>query len=263
MGKKVRVMAVDNSIDMCEMLEVLVKSDPLLEWVGYADDGILALEQIGILNPDVILLDIVMPRLNGIAFLKQMVTMYPDNRPKVIILSSVSDQDLIRNVARLGVDYFLVKPVDIALVIKRIKQIAGLTSLPDTDKDSESVSILEEPEEEIETHVARLLFELRVPAYFKGYSYLKDAICMAVRDSNACIPITTTLYTKIAQKHGTTPPVVEAAIRYAIQQTWKRGDTKRLRKLFGPFSDAGKERAPTNSLFIARVAEEIKINPLY
>jgi two-component system response regulator (stage 0 sporulation protein A) len=260
MKEKVRVMAVDNSIDMCEMLEAIIKSDPFLDWVGYAEDGLLALEKIGELDPDVILLDIIMPRLDGVSFLKQLVAVYPEKLPKIIILSAISDQELARDLTRLGVDYYLLKPVDATILINRIKQIAGLSS-PETSKDRGAVP--EAPEKDTEKLVERLLFELRMPAYFKGYSYLKDAICMVIEDADIYTPVTTTLYTKIAEERRTTPPVVEAAIRYAIGQTWKRGDTKRLKKLFGVFSDLSRERVPTNSLFITRLAEEIRVRLSY
>mgnify|MGYP002409439922 FL=1 len=257
MKKKVRVMAIDNNIDICEMLEAVIRSDPDLEWVGYAEDGVLALETISKLNPDVILLDIIMPRLNGVHFLEQLITMYPKEKPKIITLSAIAQQDIIRTLSKLGVDYYLLKPIDATTLINRIKQAAGLNS---AEAYKDQVSALQESGKGIETHVARLLFELRMPTYFKGYSYLKDAICMVVENSDIYAPITVDLYTKIAERQETTPPVVEAAIRYAIRKTWKRGDPVQLKKLFGAFSDLNEERAPTNSLFITRAAEEIKVN---
>lgn len=260
MMKKVRVMAIDNNIDVCEMLEAVIKSDDDLEWAGYAENGVLALEAISNLNPDVILVDIIMPRLDGVSFLEQLITMYPKEKPKIIMLSAVAQQDVVRTLSKLGVDYYLLKPVDAATLITRIKQAAGFNSVQ-TDRNQGSQ--LDEAGKHIEAHVSRLLFELRMPAYFKGYSYLKDAICMVVEDSDIYAPITADLYTRIAERHETTPPVVEAAIRYAIRKTWKRGDPVSLKKLFGAFSDLNDERAPTNSLFITRVAEEIKVNLLY
>ena len=124
MDEKIRVMAIDNSIDVCEMLRDLVNSDPQLEWVGYVEDGLVALDKISNLKPDVILLDIIMPRLNGIAFLKQLRKICPNNKPKIIVLSAIGDQTLIRSLAQLGVDYYLLKPVDASVLINRIKQVA-------------------------------------------------------------------------------------------------------------------------------------------
>jgi len=260
MKKKIRVMAIDNDIDICGMLEAIIRSDHDLEWVGYAEDGVLALEIISDLNPDVILLDIIMPRLDGVAFLEQLIAMHPKEKPKIIMLSAVAQQDIVRNLSKLGIDYYLVKPIDATTLITRIKQAAGPNSVQTLrNQDLE----LHESGKDVEAHVARLLFELRMPAYFKGYSYLKDAICMVVEDCDIHAPITIDLYTRIAKRHDTTPPVVEAAIRYAIRKTWKRGDPAQLKKLFGAFSDLSEERVPTNSLFITRTAEEIKVSLLY
>ena len=260
MKKKIRVMAIDNNIDVCEMLEAVIKSDPDLEWVGYAEDGVLALEAISNLNPDVILLDIIMPRLNGVAFLEQLTTMYLGEKPKIIMLSAVAQQDIIKSLSNLGVDYYLLKPIDTTTLINRIKQATGFDSVQTYRSQG---SALRGSGKDIEAHVAKLLFELRMPTYFKGYSYLKDAICMAVEDNHVYAPTTVDLYERIAERHETTPLVVEAAIRYAIRKTWKRGDAEQLSKLFGAFSDLNDKRVPTNSLFITRVAEEIRVNLLY
>jgi two-component system response regulator (stage 0 sporulation protein A) len=258
MHTRIRVMAIDNSIDVCEMLRDLVKSDPALEWVGYVEDGLLALDRIGKWKPDVILLDIIMPQLDGVAFLEQLIEMCPINKPKIIVLSAVGDQALIRSLAQLGVDYYLLKPVDASILINRIKQVVRERD----SKSGETSSCIQRkpPDKDTETHVARLLFQLDVPTHFKGYLYLKDAISMIIEETGLYTPVTTTLYMEIANKHGTTPSVVEAAVRYAIQQTWKRGNLKRLKKLFGAFSDLDEDRMPTNSLFMTRVAEEIKVS---
>jgi two-component system response regulator (stage 0 sporulation protein A) len=260
MEEKIRVMAIDNNIDVCEMLEAIIRSDHDLEWVGHAEDGVLALETVSDLNPDVILLDIIMPRLDGVALVEQLITIYPKEKPKIIMLSAITQQDIVRNLLKLGIDYYIVKPIDAAILITRIKQAAG-RDLVQTHRNQDLE--LHEPEKDIEAHVAKLLFALRMPAYFKGYSYLKDAICMVVEDHDIHAPITVNLYTRIAKQHDTTPPVVEAAIRYAIRKTWKRGDPAQLKKLFGAFSDLNEKRVPTNSLFITRAAEEIKVSLLY
>jgi two-component system response regulator (stage 0 sporulation protein A) len=117
--------------------------------------------------------------------------------------------------------------------------------------------------EEIEAHVARVLFDLEMPNYFKGYLYLKDAIYMAVLDENMYAPVTKDLYEKIAERYQTTSPVVEAAIRYAIRKTWKLGNHEKLHELFGAFSHLNDKKVPTNALFITRVAEEIRVDSLY
>jgi two-component system response regulator (stage 0 sporulation protein A) len=193
-------------------------------------------------------------------FIEQLTTMYPGEKPKVIMLSAVAQQDIIKSLSNLGVDYYLLKPIDATTLINRIKQATGLDSVQTYRSQGPA---LRESGKDIEAHVAKLLFELRMPTYFKGYSYLKDAICMAVEDSHVYAPTTVDLYERIAERHKTTPPVVEAAIRYTIGKTWKRGDTEQLNKLFGAFSDLNDKRVPTNSLFITRAAEEIKVNSLY
>lgn len=260
MDEKVKVMAISSSRDTLEMLADLINRNENLEWAGYSYHEPGAQERILQLNPDVILVDITAPHIDGVAFLEQLIRACPARRPKIIVMTAVADQGVIRNLTQLGVEYYLLKPIDPTILVNRIKQIAEGSS-PQVKRDPWCTQ--EELKEDVEAHAARLLFQLGAPTYFKGYLYLKEAVCMIIKEVHIDVPVTTTLYRRIAGKHDTTPSVVEAAIRYTIRQTWRRGNLKQLKKLFGPFSDLTGTRIPTNSLFITRIAEEIRASRSY
>ena len=104
-----RVLIVDDSFLMRRIIRNIIEKDNSLEVVGEAPDGIVALEKVAELSPDIILLDIEMPNMDGIEFLRRakLVT-----SAKVIIISSVAriDSKEAREVLELGAVDIIPKP---------------------------------------------------------------------------------------------------------------------------------------------------------
>ncbi|MGE5571800.1 MAG: sporulation transcription factor Spo0A [Bacillota bacterium] len=258
MDGRIHVMAAENNQDMCEVLEALVRGEPDLEWVGSAEDGVQALEMIVQSKPDVVLLDIIMPYLDGLGVLQRLTEMDIPRRPGIIIVTAFEEESMVKRSARLGADYYLLKPFDGSCLVSRIRQVAGVDKSPPARVRGMSM-VPATIHSETSDHVARVLFKMGTPTYFKGYQYLKEAIEMVRADPGLLAVITKSLYPGIAEKHGTTPLIVEAAIRYTIQKTWKQGNVEYLRKFFGHSAALRGGKAPTNSFFIARVAEDLRL----
>lgn len=260
---KIRVMAAENNRDLCEVLKALIEEEEDLEWVGAAYDGVEALEKISKLNPDVVLIDMIMPYLDGMGVLSKLNEMDLPKRPKIIVLTAFEEENMIRRAVRLGADYYLLKPFDKSSLISRIRQLGRGNSSAD------QIGRLRSPrkarphevgrEDDVEDQVARVLYRMGVPTYFKGYTYLKDSIAMVVRDMELLNSVTKSLYPNVAKKHSTTPLIVEAAIRYTIQKTWRQGNPDYIFKVFGQAVNQRGGKPPTNSFFIARVAEELRL----
>ena len=238
--EKVRVLTVENNRELCEVLKTLVTSQGDLEWVGAAYDGAEALDKIAETKPDVILLDIVMPYLDGLGVLQRVSEMDLPKRPRVIVLTAFEGEGMIRRAARFGADYYILKPFDKESLISRIRQLAGLEREHDdfamSGGDEGPVGQIDADKvdaDQVEEDVARLLYNLGVPTYFKGYLYLKEAIKLVTEEVDLLRAITKVLYPKIAEKYGTTPLIVEAAIRYTIQKTWRQGNPEYINKIFG------------------------------
>ncbi len=256
MGDKTRVLSVENNREMCSLLEEMIRAQPDLEWVGCAQDGLQALEKIAETQPDVVLLDIIMPYLDGLGVLQRLSEMQLPKRPRVIIVSAFEEESMVKRAARLGADYYLLKPFDNSSLVSRIRQVAGAEEYPEEGRRGVTDAIRPARTSD---EVAKILFKMGVPTYFKGYRYLKEAIEMVIEEASLLAVVTKTLYPRIAQKYGTTPLIVEAAIRYTIQKTWKHGDPAYLRAVFGHSASARGAKAPTNSFFIARVAEDLRL----
>ncbi|MCR4403560.1 MAG: sporulation transcription factor Spo0A [Firmicutes bacterium] len=256
MDSTIRVVAAENNRDMCAVLEALIRAEPDLEWAGSAEDGLQALDMIVQVKPDVVLLDIIMPYLDGLGVLQRLAEMDLEKRPGIIVVTAFEEEGIVKRSVRLGADYYLLKPFDRACLLSRIRQVAGVDralplrarSVPCAAAHSKTCD-----------QVARVLFKMGTPTYFKGYQYLKEAIEMVTSDPSLLAVITKSLYPRIAEKHGTTPLIVEAAIRYAIQKTWKHGNGEYLKAVFGQCGATRDGKAPTNSFFIARIAEELRL----
>jgi two-component system response regulator (stage 0 sporulation protein A) len=248
----IRVLIADNNVHLCQTIFDFLSTKDDMEVVGIAYNGETALELIREHEPDVVLLDIAMPLLDGMAVLERMNRLSLDNLPSVIVLTALSRDDLIQRFTELGADYFIIKPFDLRLLAERIHQFAMLKNARyRMDKGSGITSQIEE-----EVIVTKLLQELGVPAHFKGYYYLRDAIIMAHRDKQMLEGgLTKRLYPELAKKYETTANGVEAAIRNAVMATWENGSDEALERIAGNKF----QRFPTNSSLIAKLADQLRI----
>ena len=260
MKEKIKILIADDNKDFCDILyEYLSKQDDL-EIIGVAKDGIEAIEILSQSTPDVMILDIIMPHLDGLGVLERMHSLDIPRIPKVIILSAVGQDRITQKAINLGADYYVVKPFDFEVFIKRIRQLMGNNdSSIERRRPLNDYSLDRQPKNtSIEAEITNIIHEIGVPAHIKGYLYLREAIGMVVENIEYLSAVTKELYPNIAQKFNTTPSRVERAIRHAIEVAWSRGKIDTINRLFGYTVHNGKGK-PTNSEFIAMVADKLRI----
>ena len=252
----IRVLIADNNVDLCVTLQEFLEAEEDIEVCGIAYDGEEALDLLGSLEVDVLILDITMPRLDGMAVLERMESLGLKKRPRVIVLTALSRDDLIQRFTDLGADYFMVKPFDLNLLAERIRQFAhsqGSNASASVSTGKYRPQVIDD-----EVSITRLLQEMGVPAHFKGYNYLRDAVRIVLRDEQMLGgSLTKKLYPQLAEKYGSTPGGVEAAIRNAVLAAWESGNRAFLDKLSG--GNKRKGRFPTNSMVIAKLADELRL----
>ena len=263
MKEKISVLIADDNQEFSHTLTNYINSQEDMEVVGSAKDGNEAIDMINIKNPDVVLLDVIMPHLDGIGVLEKVRTM--TNKPICIMLSAVGQDKITQKAIALGAEYYVVKPFDIEVLIKRIREIRFYKPQDNNNfitKNTQQsyIEIAEggDKEQNLEALVTNLIHEVGVPAHIKGYQYLREAIMMVVKDIDVINQITKSLYPQIAYKFNTTPSRVERAIRHAIEVAWGRGDQKMVEKIFGYTISASKGK-PTNSEFIAMIADKLRL----
>lgn len=258
---KIKVAVVDDNEATVETLVEILKKDDEIELVGTAYDGLQALKIVKQKEPDVLLLDLIMPKLDGLGVLEQLNKENEFKKvPSVVVVSAVSTEHITENAFNLGASYYLLKPFEPSTILSRIKQLKqSPITHPAVQKraplyESKPVSL----EHNLESDVTNIIHEIGVPAHIKGYQYLRDAIMMSVKDGEMLNSITKLLYPSIAKQHKTTPSRVERAIRHAIEVAWSRGKMDTIDELFGYTVSNGKGK-PTNSEFVALIADKIRL----
>ncbi len=261
-SKKIKVLIVDDNKDFCNIMnEYLGKQDDI-EVMGIANNGKEALELISQKLPDLIILDIIMPHIDGLGVLEQMNNMNLSKFPRVIILSAVGQDKITQKAISLGADYYVIKPFDFEIFIERVRQITGTNeanvSNAVLNKTRQGRPALVTKNRSLEAEITNIIHEIGVPAHIKGYLYLREAIIRVVENIELLSAVTKELYPSIAKKFNTTSSRVERAIRHAIEVAWSRGKVDTINNLFGYTvnNDRGK---PTNSEFIAMVADKLRL----
>ncbi len=262
MERKIRVMIADDNMEYVEILCEYFKQSKLIEVVGIAYDGLEAIHMVKSRQPDVLVLDIVMPSIDGIGVLESMAELDESERPVVMVVSAALNDKLEARVIRYGADYFMKKPVDFKALVDRIEMFSAEDSVPTRNVISKS-EILKGiatggHTDDLETRVTEIIHEVGVPAHIKGYQYLRYAIMMVIDDLDIINSITKELYPTVAKKFSTTSSRVERAIRHAIEVAWDRGDTEVLNSFFG-YTIANSKGKPTNSEFIAMIADKLRL----
>ena len=267
MNDKIKILIADDNYEFGMTLKNYLSNDENIEIIGVARDGEEAYSDIVRLKPDVALLDVIMPHLDGIGVLEKLNKSKLEKEPVKIMVSAVGQDKITQKAIALGADYYVVKPFDISLLTQRIKEIKmedpenirNLTINKEIKSPYITISKKEENNKEnLEAAVTNIIHEVGVPAHIKGYQFLREAIIMSVNNIEMINQITKQLYPDIATKYSTTPSRVERAIRHAIEVAWGRGDQKITENIFGYTVSADKGK-PTNSEFIAMIADKLSL----
>ena len=266
MKEKITVLIADDNTDFASTLKNCLEEQEDMEVVGMAKDGNEAYEKVLDLEPNVLLLDVIMPHLDGIGVLEKLGNSNLEKMPLCIMLSAVGQDKVTRQAINLGAQYYVVKPFEIDVLIKRIRELKNYQYVSPKNnfisKEQKSsyieISNSNKSEDNLEALVTNIIHEVGVPAHIKGYQYLRDAIMMVVENIEVINQITKQLYPDIAKKYKTTPSRVERAIRHAIEVAWGRGQLETVENIFGYTISASKGK-PTNSEFIAMIADKLRL----
>ena len=267
MKDKITILIADDNIDFTRTLSAYLEKTEDVEVVGIAKDRNEALKIMQGTHPDILLLDVIMPHLDGIGVLEKLNELTMNKKPICIMLSAVGQDKITQRAIALGAQYYVVKPFDIELLIKRIKQLKYYQPAQNNNsfiaRENKPQYIDISPENKrnsnnLEALVTNMIHEVGVPAHIKGYQYLREAIIMVVNDIEVINQITKQLYPDIAKKFHTTPSRVERAIRHAIEVAWSRGKADEVENIFGYTVSASKGK-PTNSEFIAMIADKLRL----
>ena len=250
METKTRILIADPNEGFRLLLSDIINDEDDMEVVGTAEDGMEALGLTAELKPDMLLLELIFPKLDGFGVMQKLSE--TGAYPKVIVISGFWNEQVLSDCSDLGASYFIPKPFDPNALMTRIRQINGGPREITTAPSRATPAIKSEPS--LEAVVTDIIHEIGVPAHIKGYQYLREAIILTINDMDVINAVTKVLYPAVAKKYNTTSSRVERAIRHAIEVAWDRGDIETLQKYFG-YTVSNIKGKPTNSEFIAMIAD--------
>ncbi|MCI8609163.1 MAG: sporulation transcription factor Spo0A [Firmicutes bacterium] len=263
-GRKIMIGVIDDNKDFCDVVTDYISKQENMEVMFVANDG---LEAVGMLEsglePDVLILDLIMPHLDGFGVLEELNGIEMKAYPRIIMTSAVGQDAIIQKAMSMGAQYYLVKPINLSMLMKRINQLSEASAnlfIQHENSNLRKALVLKDSlaTNELEVDITNMIHEVGVPAHIKGYQFLRDAITLVVSNKEYLNAVTKELYPTVAAMNNTTPSRVERAIRHAIELAWNRGRIETLEALFGYTvkNDKGK---PTNSEFIAIIADKLRL----
>ena len=258
--QKINLIIVDDNKEFCNILRdyLLMQNDIVV--TGIAENGLEALKLIKEKKPDLIILDIIMPILDGLGVLERLNSMGLDPMPHIIILSAVGQDKIAQRALSLGADHYVIKPFDMEIFIRKIRECSNdiVKKTPPAHLDNSEVKFnISQPIDMI-TQITNIIDQIGVPSHKKGYMFLREAINMVVSNVGLLSEVTNDLYPLIGKKYNTTASRVELAILHAIADAWSIGQVEFIDNIFGYSINNGKGK-PTNSEFIAIVANKLKV----
>lgn len=247
MEKCIKTLIADSSEEFGESLRQALERAGICEVAAVVQDGTRAMELLRELSPDVLVMDLTLPGMDGLRVLREAAAL--EKRPMTLATCSFLTDYVAQLGAELGVQYFLRKPCEASAVAAHVAEMVESGRRSQSERRQEI---------NVEAMVTSIIHEIGVPAHIKGYQYLREAIMIAVRDMDVINAITKVLYPQVAKTFSTTPSRVERAIRHAIEVAWDRGDLETLQSFFG-YTVSNTKGKPTNSEFIALIADKLQL----
>ncbi|MCI8945380.1 MAG: sporulation transcription factor Spo0A [Clostridia bacterium] len=257
--KKIKLMIVDDNEEFINDVKESYFDDETVEIIATAGDGIDAIAKIESFQPDVVILDIVMPKMDGFGVLSNIDYSQFAKKPNFIVVSQLTGENFINKAISLGACYYLVKPLDIATLKDRVKEFGALETVPKKQNSIDDRLIqqaIKKSQHSLDEKLANIFISVGIPAHIKGYQFLREAIKMAIDSPDMINSITKKLYPSIANKFETSPSKVERAIRHAIEVAWNRGKIENINNIFGIKIYTANDK-PTNGEFIALLADKM------
>ena len=245
MSNKKTVLLADANEEFRTMLREMIERTEEFQIAGITGDGAEAAHLLETLHPDLAVMDVLLPGMDGISMLRRL-RGQNDPMPKIILMSAFCTDQVVSEAISLGVSYFLPKPFQPDALLDRMQSVFG----QEITTEDRAVAL--------KNLVTAVIHEIGVPAHIKGYQYLREAICIAVNDMEVINAVTKVLYPAVAKRFNTTPSRVERAIRHAIEVAWDRGDLETLQKYFG-YTVSNTKGKPTNSEFVAMIADRLTL----
>ncbi|MBQ8654698.1 MAG: sporulation transcription factor Spo0A [Clostridia bacterium] len=253
---EIKVILVDDNAELRRSLKAYLDRQEGVRVCAECGNGLEALEALGKHRADVLVLDVIMPQMDGYSLMEEMRRQQLEHQPQVIVTSALGRDDFIVRAVELGARYYMIKPFEPSALAVRIREMTGQ---PKVSPAAGTVrAAMTTRSMSMDEKLASLFLTIGIPAHIKGYSFLREAVKMVVEQPELINSITKELYPGIGKRFNTSASKVERAIRHAIEVAWSRGRVETLNKAFG-CKVATREDKPTNGEFIAMLSDKFRM----
>ena len=251
MERNITVLIANENFDEQNEISQKLTNDKILSAIDKASTGSEAVELLKQNKYDLLVVDLVLTGVDGFEVIEKAKAV--NKNIKIVVLSALSSETFIKKTMSLGVDYYMLKPVNFDILAKRIEDLF--------EEESQNGLIVSknEADKEIEEKITNIFITVGIPAHIKGYQFLREAIKLAMENPDIINSITKKLYPSIAERFDTSASKVERAIRHAIEVAWNRGKIENINSIFGLTVYSNNEK-PTNGEFIALVADKMLLD---
>ena len=259
------VLVVDSDVEFADMLGARVVSRGNMHLCAKAYSGDVVLPIVQEKRPDIIIMDLTLPALDGISVIR-MLQKELTYRPIIIVTSAYSNDMQNYLINDIPNAYFVRKPVSLEHLLDRAEELSSAVTGYYAKAAGDNIEaertfyrILRHSNSDTTfKKITNMLHDLGVPAHLNGYGYLREAVCMIIENPMLINCMTKEVYPKLAEKYGKTAASVEKAIRTAVEISWSRGKAEVLEEIFG-FTVSLQKGKPTNTEYIAMLADRYNV----
>ena len=251
MERNINVLIANENLDEQNEISQKLTNDKNVNIIDMVSSGNKAIELLNQNKYDILIVDLVLPEADGFEVIEKAKEI--NKNIKIVVLSALSSDTFIKKTMSLGVDYYMLKPVNFDVLARRI------VDLFEENAQSGIIVSKNELDKEIEEKITNIFITVGIPAHIKGYQFLREAIKLAMENPDIINSITKKLYPSIAERFDTSASKVERAIRHAIEVAWNRGKIENINSIFGLTVYSNNEK-PTNGEFIALVADKMLLD---
>ncbi|MDD4796923.1 MAG: sporulation transcription factor Spo0A [Eubacteriales bacterium] len=255
MSEATKVLIVDDNAQMRNLIKDCLETAENIHVVGMASNGKEALDMVKRYQPDIMMLDLIMPDLDGMGVMERLGTLGV-KRPRVMVLSAMGHENVVQDAMRLGAEYYMVKPFEVEAICKRVREMSIDRGRSEKGKLSPAPAPAHGASQSLDEEITSIFLTIGIPAHIKGYHFLREAVKMVIHDNELINSITKELYPGVAKRFNTSASKVERAIRHAIEVAWNRGRIDYINNIFG-YNVFTKQDKPTNGEFIALIADKL------
>lgn len=239
MNKKIRICIADDNEELTTCMVNYLKTDDRIEIVKVCNNGKDVLETVDENEIDVLILDLILPYVDGLGVIEKLAENKKEKMPKVIIVSAIAHDKWKFKLLELGISYYMLKPLDMDILIKRIVEVY------EEDKQKQN----------LEQRISEKLRELAIYPNLIGYKYIKKSIELLVEHPIYAKNFRENIYSILAKENGVKEFKIEKAINNAIHTSWNK-DKEKIISIFK--SNIYRSKAPSARVFITTIADDIE-----